>query len=122
MDKLSIDQCLKNRILVLDGAMGSLVQRYQLNEADYRGSRFSGFSHDLKGNIDLLSLTKPDIIRQIHLEYLHAGADIIETNTFSARSISQADYHLEELVYEMNRTSAKNPVSAAEEITRMNPD
>ncbi len=122
MDKLSIDQSLKNRILVLDGAMGSLVQRYQLNEADYRGSRFSGFSHDLKGNIDLLSLTKPDIIRQIHLDYLNAGADIIETNTFSATSISQADYHLEELVYEMNLTSAKIAVSAAEEITRMNPD
>ena len=121
MEKPSIYQTLKERILILDGAMGSLVQRYSLNEADYRGRRFNDFNYDVNGNIDLLSLTRPDIIRQIHLDYLEAGADIIETNTFSATSISQADYHLEELVYEMNLAAAKIAVSAADEIIRQNP-
>jgi 5-methyltetrahydrofolate--homocysteine methyltransferase len=120
MDKLSIYQIINERILILDGAMGSMVQRYNLNETDYRGKRFSDFQHDLKGNIDLLSLTRPDVIRQIHLDYLEAGADIIETNTFSANSISQADYHLEEQVYEMNLAAAKIAVSAADEVTLKN--
>jgi 5-methyltetrahydrofolate--homocysteine methyltransferase len=121
MNKPSIYQILKERILILDGAMGSLVQRYNLNEEDYRGKRFVDFHYDVKGNIDLLSLSRPDIIRQIHMDYLEAGADIIETNTFSSNSISQADYHLEELVYELNLTAAKLAVSAAEEVTRSNP-
>jgi 5-methyltetrahydrofolate--homocysteine methyltransferase len=121
MDKPYIYQILKERILILDGAMGSLVQRYNLNEDDYRGNRFINIQQDVKGNIDLLSITRPDIIRQIHMDYLEAGADIIETNTFSATSISQADYHLEELVFEMNLSAAKIAVSAADEVTRRNP-
>jgi 5-methyltetrahydrofolate--homocysteine methyltransferase len=121
MEKPFIYHQLESRILILDGAMGSLVQKYKLTEDDYRGSRFIGIGHDLKGNIDLLSLTRPDVIRQIHLDYLNAGADIIETNTFGANAISQADYHLEELVYEMNLESAKIAVSAASEITALNP-
>ena len=121
MEKPTINLELKNRILVLDGAMGSLVQKYQLNEADYRGEQFKNFGHDLKGNIDLLSLTRPDIVRQIHLQYLNAGADIIETNTFSATAISQADYHLEDQVYNLNLHSAQIAVAAANEKTFENP-
>jgi len=94
MEKPTIHQQLSKRILLLDGAMGSVVQQYRLDEMDYRGQRFADFPHDLKGNIDLLSLSRPDVIRSIHIAYLLAGADIIETNTFSATSISQADYHL----------------------------
>ncbi len=118
MDKASIYELLHHRILILDGAMGSLVQKYKLSESDFRGERFRDFPHDVKGNIDLLSITRPDIIRQIHLDYLEAGADIIETNTFSSTSISQADYHLEDLVYELNYESARIAVSAADEVTR----
>jgi 5-methyltetrahydrofolate--homocysteine methyltransferase len=98
---------LKQRILIIDGAMGTMIQRYQLNEEDYRGERFKDFSHPLKGNNDLLSLTRPDIIEAIHLEYLRAGADIIETNTFNAQRISLADYAMEDLSYELNVESAK---------------
>jgi 5-methyltetrahydrofolate--homocysteine methyltransferase len=122
MEKPNLFQELSKRILILDGAMGSMVQQYSLEEKDYRGQRLAGFSHDLKGNIDLLSLTRPDIIRNIHLEYLKAGADIIETNTFSSTAISQADYHLEDLVYELNFESAKIAVSAAREITALEPN
>jgi len=86
---------LEKRILVIDGAMGTMIQRYKLEEADYRGKRFADWKSDLKGNNDLLSLTKPEIIAAIHLEYLEAGADIIETNTFNAQKISLADYHME---------------------------
>ncbi len=117
MPKPLLYDLLKQRILILDGAMGSLVQKHKLTENDYRGELLIDFQHDVKGNIDLLSLTRPDIIRQIHLDYLNAGADIIETNTFSASSVSQADYHLGELVYEMNTASARIAVSAANEIT-----
>ena len=85
---------LKERILVLDGAMGSMIQRYKLSEADFRGERFATHPHDLKGNNDLLSITKPEVIREIHRQYLEAGADIIETNTVGATAIAQADYHL----------------------------
>jgi 5-methyltetrahydrofolate--homocysteine methyltransferase len=122
MERPALFQELSKRILILDGAMGSMVQQYRLEEKDYRGSRFAGFPHDLKGNIDLLSLTRPDIIRAIHLDYLRAGADIIETNTFSSTAVSQADYHLESLVYELNLESAKIAVSAAREVTSQNPD
>ncbi len=103
----TIKQELEKRILVIDGAMGTMIQRYKLAEEDYRGERFKDWKSDLKGNNDLLSLTKPEIIKAIHLEYLNAGADIIETNTFNAQKISLADYHMEELAYELNFESAK---------------
>jgi 5-methyltetrahydrofolate--homocysteine methyltransferase len=98
---------IEKRILVLDGAMGTMIQQYRLSEADYRGERFSDYEHDLKGNNDLLSITQPAIIKEIHLEYLKAGADIIETNTFNSNRISLADYHMEDLAYELNFASAK---------------
>ncbi len=94
------------RILLLDGAMGSLIQQYQLKEYDFRGERWKEHPQDLKGNNDLLSITRPDIILSIHKRYLEAGADIIETNTFNANSISQLDYKLQDLSYEMNLFSA----------------
>jgi 5-methyltetrahydrofolate--homocysteine methyltransferase len=102
-----LTQQLQQRILVLDGAMGSLLQTYQLDEAGYRGDRFADWPHDLRGNNDLLSLTQPEIIKAIHTAYLEAGADIISTNTFNATAISQADYHMEELAYEINFQAAK---------------
>ncbi|NUO84144.1 homocysteine S-methyltransferase family protein, partial [candidate division KSB1 bacterium] len=98
---------LQNRILILDGAMGSLIQTYHLDEAGYRGERFADFAHDLKGNNDILCLTQPEIVRAIHTAYLEAGADIIETNTFNATAPSQADFHTEHLVYEINYMAAK---------------
>lgn len=109
---MSIYSELEKRILVIDGAMGTMIQRYQLQEKDFRGERFATFPHDLKGNNDLLSLTRPDIIKAIHLEYLDAGSDIIETNTFNAQSISLADYKMESLAYELNLESAKIAKSA----------
>ncbi len=98
---------LDQRILVLDGAMGTMVQRYKLSEAEYRGARFADWKSDLRGNNDLLTLTKPEVIREIHGEYLEAGADILETNTFNSTSISMADYHMESLAYELNLEGAK---------------
>ncbi len=98
---------LEKRVLVIDGAMGTMIQQYKLEEKDYRGKRFADWPKDLKGNNDLLSITRPDIIKAIHKEYLKAGADIIETNTFSGTSIAMADYNMEELVYELNYESAK---------------
>jgi len=98
---------IKKRVLVLDGAMGTMVQQYKLDEADYRGERFRDFPHNLKGNNDLLVLTKPEVIREIHEAYLDAGADIIETDTFNSNRISLADYHMEELAYELNLTAAR---------------
>lgn len=98
---------LARRILVIDGAMGTMVQSYKLDEADYRGERFAGHAHDLKGNNDLLTLTRPDVIGAIHTAYLDAGADFVETNTFNATSISQADYHLEPIVRELNEAGAR---------------
>jgi 5-methyltetrahydrofolate--homocysteine methyltransferase len=95
------------RILILDGAMGTMIQRYPLTEEDFRGEKFKNHGQDLKGNNELLSITRPDVIVEIHKAYLEAGADIIETNTFSANAISQADYHLSEYAYELNRASAK---------------
>jgi 5-methyltetrahydrofolate--homocysteine methyltransferase len=120
--KIDISKELEKRILVLDGAMGSLIQGYKLTEADYRGSRFANFAHDLKGNNDLLSLTKPEVIREIHCKYLEAGADIIETNTFNANRISMADYRMEELAYELNFESAKIAREVADSFTQKNPD
>jgi 5-methyltetrahydrofolate--homocysteine methyltransferase len=103
----NIREILQQRILVIDGAMGTMIQRHKLSESDYRGSRFADWKHDLKGNNDLLVLTQPDIIRNIHLEYLKAGSDIIETNTFNAQKISLADYKMESLAYEINLEAAK---------------
>jgi 5-methyltetrahydrofolate--homocysteine methyltransferase len=98
---------IKKRVLVLDGAMGTMIQRYKLDEAAYRGERFRDFPHNLKGNNDLLILTRPDVIREIHEAYLDAGADIIETDTFNSTRISLADYHMEELAYELNVAGAR---------------
>ncbi|QHT69820.1 methionine synthase [Rhodocytophaga rosea] len=119
---MNITELLNKRILVLDGAMGTMIQRYKLEEADYRGARFKDFPHDLKGNNDLLSLTQPQIIRQIHRQYFEAGADIAETNTFSGTSIAMADYHMEHLVYELNYESARIAKEVAQEFTKANPD
>ncbi|MES2592813.1 MAG: methionine synthase [Bacteroidota bacterium] len=107
---------LEKRILVIDGAMGTMIQQYNLEEKDYRGKRFADFHKDLKGNNDLLSITQPQIIKTIHKEYLKSGADIIETNTFSATSIAMADYDMQDLVYELNYESAKVAKEAVNEI------
>ncbi|MBA2248598.1 MAG: homocysteine S-methyltransferase family protein [Chitinophagaceae bacterium] len=105
--KKTIQECLKERILIIDGAMGTMIQRYKLEEKDYRGERFKGWHSDVKGNNDLLSLTQPKIVEEIHKQYLEAGADIIETNTFSSTSIAQADYDMQSLAYELNVAAAK---------------
>ena len=110
---ISIQDAAAERILILDGAMGSLIQGYQLDEAGYRGARFADWAHPVKGNNDLLNLTRPDIIQEIHEQYLAAGADIIETNTFNAQTISMADYHMEELVWEINVEGARVAKKAA---------
>ena len=111
----NIKSALESRILIIDGAMGTMIQRYKLEEGDYRGERFKDWASDVKGNNDLLSITRPDIIRSIHLEYLEAGADIIETNTFSSTAIAQADYNMQSLAYELNVASAKVARQAIEE-------
>ncbi len=103
----ALPEILKNRIAILDGAMGTMIQRFKLTEAQYRGERFKDFHKDVKGNNELLSLTRPDVIRDIHERYLAAGADLIETNTFGATTIAQADYDMADLAYEMNLASAR---------------
>lgn len=118
---MKIHDILKKRIMVLDGAMGTMIQRYQLEENDFRNEALKDHPFPLKGNNDLLSLTRPDIIKEIHREYLKAGADILETNTFSSTTIAQADYHLEHLVYEINYQSAKIAREVADEFTRKEP-
>ena len=105
--KKSIQECLNERILIIDGAMGTMIQQYKLEEKDYRGERFKDWHKDVKGNNDLLSLTQPQIIQAIHKAYLEAGADIIETNTFSSTSIAQADYDMQSLAYELNVAAAQ---------------
>ncbi|HBF59902.1 MAG TPA: 5-methyltetrahydrofolate--homocysteine methyltransferase [Methyloceanibacter sp.] len=117
-----LKQAVKERILVLDGAMGTMIQRHKLDEEGYRGERFKDFDRDLKGNNDLLVLTQPDIIRDIHSAYMEAGADIIGTNTFNAQSISQADYGLEDLSYELNVVAAKLAREAADAWGGKTPD
>ncbi|MBL8426701.1 MAG: methionine synthase [Dechloromonas sp.] len=112
---------LQQRLLVLDGAMGTMIQRHGLQEADYRGTRFADHAHDLKGNNDLLVLTRPDIIGGIHREYLEAGADILETCTFNSTAVSQADYNLSELVYELNVEGARLARRLCDEFTAANP-
>jgi 5-methyltetrahydrofolate--homocysteine methyltransferase len=119
--KPDLKEILKHRILVLDGAMGTMIQQYKLKEEDYRGERFKNHECDLKGNNDLLCLSQPLIIAEIHDSYLEAGADIIETNTFNANRISQADYKLEKLAYEINRHAAEIARDCAERYTDMNP-
>ncbi|MBT8303045.1 MAG: homocysteine S-methyltransferase family protein, partial [Bacteroidia bacterium] len=118
----NIQQEIQKRILVLDGAMGTMLQRYDFSEEDFRGERFKNYPSSLKGNNDLLSLTQPKAIAAVHKKYLEAGADIIETNTFSGTTIAMADYNMEDLVYELNFESAKIAKQVAEEFTRKNPD
>ena len=103
----AIADCLNERILIIDGAMGTMIQRYGLTEADYRGEKFKDWSCDVKGNNDLLNITRPALITEIHLQYLDAGADIIETNTFSSTAIAMADYNMQSLAYELNLEAAK---------------
>lgn len=119
---LSIHKAINDRILVLDGAMGTMLQRYNFTEDDYRGARFKDFPHPLKGNNDLLTLTQPEAIKDVHRQYFAAGADIVETNTFSGTTIGMADYHMEHLVYELNYESAKIAREVADEFTVANPD
>ncbi|MEA2589819.1 MAG: 5-methyltetrahydrofolate--homocysteine methyltransferase, partial [Actinomycetota bacterium] len=112
---------LRERILVLDGAMGTMVQTFDLEERDYRGERFKDWHCDLKNNNDLLVFTRPQVVQEIHRRYLEAGADIIETNTFAAQAISQADYGLEALCYEMNVTAATLARAAVAEVMATDP-
>ena len=122
MSMKTIQEILKERILILDGAMGTMIQRYQLEEDDFREGWFENHPHSLKGNNDLLSLTRPEIIKEIHRKYFEAGADIAETNTFSGTTVAQADYALEHAVYDINYHSAKIAREVADEFTRSNPD
>lgn len=115
-------QALKERILILDGAMGTMIQQYRLKEADYRGERFADWPRDLQGNNDLLSLTRPDIIRQIHEQYLEAGADILETNTFNAQAVSLEDYGMQDLAQKLNRISAGIARQAADQCRSRHPE
>lgn len=117
----TIQECLQERILIIDGAMGTMIQRYKLSEADYRGERFKAWQSDVKGNNDLLCITQPQIIEEIHKQYLEAGADIIETNTFNAQRISLADYNMQELAYEINLEAAKIAKRIETEFTKANP-
>lgn len=118
----SLQQCAAERILIIDGAMGTMIQRYKLEESDYRGERFKNYHSDVKGNSDLLSITQPEIIEAIHREYLEAGADIIETNTFSSTVIAQADYDMQDLAFEMNTAAVKVAKRAADDYTSRTPD
>src|SRR6056300_71863 len=116
-----IEQLLRQRILILDGAMGTMLQRYQFSEEDFRGERFKDFPISLKGNNDLLSLTQPHAIAEIHKSYFEVGSDIIETNTFSGTKIAMADYEMENLVYELNYESARIAKEVADEFTKREP-
>jgi 5-methyltetrahydrofolate--homocysteine methyltransferase len=117
-----LHQIAADRILVLDGAMGSLIQEYKLSESDFRGTILKDHPHDVKGNNELLSLTRPDVIKEIHIAYLEAGSDIIETNTFSATAVAQADYHLSHMAYELNVASAKIAKEACLEFMKLHPE
>ena len=110
-----LKQAIQNRILILDGGMGTMIQGYRLTEADFRGERFKDWPSDIQGNNDLLVLTRPDVIKAVHMAYLDAGADILETNSFNATRLSQADYGMEEIVYELNVAAAKLARQAADE-------
>src|SRR5262245_41877375 len=113
----TLKRILSERIVIIDGAMGTMIQGYRLDEAGYRGQQFASYSRDLKGNNDLLSITQPNIIEEIHRQFLEAGADIIETNTFNSNAISMADYGLESLAYDLNLAAAKVARRAAEAVT-----
>jgi 5-methyltetrahydrofolate--homocysteine methyltransferase len=115
----ALTRAAAERILVLDGAMGTMIQRYKFDEAAFRGERFKHWNHDLKGNNDLLILTRPDVVEAIHLEYFEAGSDMVETNTFSSTSIAQADYGMEELAYELNYEGARLAKNAAKRAEAM---
>ena len=103
----TLEQVIKNRILILDGAMGTMIQKFSLSEEDFRGERFADLPGQQKGNNDLLVLTRPDVISEIHRRYLRAGADIIETNSFNSQRVSMSDYHCEHLCRELNLAAAK---------------
>ena len=113
---------LASRIVLLDGAMGTMIQSHKLTEADYRGARFADFPHDLRGNNDLLTLTQPQVIRSIHEAYLEAGADIVETNTFNSNAASMADYHMQDLVYELNFAGVRLAREAADAMEARTPE
>ena len=117
-----IKKILKERILILDGAMGTMLQRYKFTEEDFRGERFKDWEHPLQGNNDLLSLTQPEAIAEVHRKYFAAGADIVETNTFSGTTIAMADYYMEDLVYELNYESARIAKMVADEFTKKEPN
>src|SRR4030066_907861 len=117
----NIKEEIQKRILVLDGAMGTMIQQYRFSEEDYRGEQFKDFHVSVKGNNDMLSITQPQAIKEIHRKYLEAGADIIETNTFSSTSIAMADYEMEAYVYDINYQSAKIAREVADEFTDKNP-
>jgi len=119
---ITLKQALKDRILILDGAMGTMIQRLKFSEEQFRGEQFKHINQEIKGNNDILALTQPEAIRDIHKEYLEAGADIIETNTFNATSISQADYAMEDVVYDLNVACAKVAREAADEYSALTPD
>ncbi len=121
LNAMTIQKELEKRILVIDGAMGTMIQRHKLTEADYRGERFANWHLDVKGNNDLLCITQPEIIKSIHKQYLAAGADIIETNTFSSTVIAMADYDMQSLAYELNVAAAKCAKDAIKEFTAENP-
>ena len=112
---------LSQRIVILDGAMGTMIQQYKLEEADFRGEQFADWGSDLKGNNDLLGMTRPEVIQSIHREYFEAGADIVETNTFNSTSIALADYGMEALAYELNVANAKIARAAADEVMAADP-
>lgn len=117
-----IKELLQERILILDGAMGTMLQRYKFTEEDFRGERFKDWEHPLQGNNDLLSLTQPEAIADVHRKYFAAGADIVETNTFSGTTIAMADYFMEDLVYELNYESARIAKMVADEFTKKDPN
>jgi len=119
---MSIQESLQKRILVIDGAMGTMIQRHKLTEEDYRGERFAKWHCDVKGNNDLLCITQPSIITGIHLQYLEAGADIIETNTFSSTTIAMADYDMQEFAYELNVAAAKCVKDAIQQYKSKHPN
>jgi 5-methyltetrahydrofolate--homocysteine methyltransferase len=121
MKEYSLVQEAEKRILVMDGAMGTMIQAYKLEEKDYRSERFKDYKSDIKGNNDLLSITQPEIIKEIHAKYLEAGADLIETNTFNSNKISMADYEMEDLVYEINFESARIAKELAKKFTEKEP-
>jgi 5-methyltetrahydrofolate--homocysteine methyltransferase len=118
---MTLQELSHQKIIILDGAMGTMIQRYKLEENDFRGIRFTNHPGDLKGNNDLLCITRPEIIEEIHYQYLQAGADIIETNTFNAQRISLADYHMEDLAYELNFAAATCARKAVERFQKENP-